>query len=74
MTACMCPSCCALPAPTYTEEFKRECLDRYFRRLAAKVLAMPTLDERRWFIAEYKGDRARLEAEILKLHQERKNA
>ncbi len=74
MTACQCPQCSSTPAPTYTPEFREACRQRHVARLAAAVLDLPTLDERRAYLADYPGDRKRLEAAIMKLHEERKNA
>jgi hypothetical protein len=45
MTPCLCPQCCVLPAPTYTEEFRRECLARH--------LLSKQADSRRQFYADF---------------------
>lgn len=50
---------------TYTEQFKLECLARH-------LLRAMTLEDRRKFLAEYKGDRKVLETELIKQHNEGK--
>lgn len=70
MTACLCPSCCALPAPTYTEEHRRWCEAQYVLQMAFLWARREYLDK----VQEKRGLKGRqeLEAEILKIHNGRR--
>jgi hypothetical protein len=50
---CECAHCKA-GGYTYTEEFKRECLDRYWLAKAHEIMAMPSLASRRAKLNEYR--------------------
>lgn len=69
MTSCRCESCRPDdPAPTYTRAWRAECEAR-------TVLAIPTLEERREYlakVAEKRGTagRQQLEDVILRLHKQ----
>ncbi|MGT2507898.1 DUF7696 family protein [Cupriavidus basilensis] len=64
MTACLCPSCAAIPGPTYTADWMRECE-------AQRVLGLPGKPERHAYldlVAKRRGPtaRAQLEAEVVR--------
>ena len=69
---CKCPQCTDSPAPTYTEEFKLECLQRHrekYQEKAREVMMMPK-ESRLKFYQEYEAQRGK---EDLKLFIEEVN-
>lgn len=42
MTVCLCPMCTPNPAPTYTDEWRQECLSRWVDNKAREICALPS--------------------------------
>ena len=68
---CHCPQCTDTPSPTYTEEFKRKCLQRHRGKYqeTARGVMMPK-ESRLKFYQEYESQRGK---ENLKLFIEEVN-
>lgn len=69
MTACLCPMCVSVPAPTYSNAYRHECLDRSMANDELQmVMRQATVEGRRSVIAKFgakHGESARRELERL---------